>query len=62
MEEMENGAGHFTEITLHPAVTVAEHAMIEKAYSLHEEASKYCFIANSLKCPVLHQPVISAEG
>ncbi len=58
MVESEDGAGYFSEIVLHPTVVVAEESMAEKAYSLHEEAAKYCFIAKSLKCPVLHQPEI----
>ncbi|BAV04603.1 Organic hydroperoxide reductase OsmC/OhrA [Filimonas lacunae] len=55
MEETANGGGHFTEVTLHPVITVAEAAMIPLADSLHQKANELCFIANSCKFPVHHQ-------
>lgn len=51
----ENG-GHFSEVTLHPHVTVSDSAMIEKAQALHESAHRHCFIANSVNFPVHHLP------
>jgi organic hydroperoxide reductase OsmC/OhrA len=39
--------GHFSAVTLHPVVGVAEDWMLEKANELHAEAHKKCFIANS---------------
>jgi len=51
----ENG-GHFSEVTLHPHVTVSDSAMIEKAQALHEAAHRHCFIANSVNFPVHHSP------
>ena len=48
--------GHFTEVVLHPKVTVTDPAMIEKANALHDVAHKKCFIANSVNFPVLHRP------
>lgn len=56
MVQTPDGGGHFTEVTLHPVVTVAEASMIEKANSLHHRASQLCFIANSCNFPVHHQP------
>src|SRR5687768_7370776 len=56
MEETANGSGRFTEVVLHPVVTVSEKSMIEKANALHHEAHKMCFIANSVNFPVVHQP------
>jgi organic hydroperoxide reductase OsmC/OhrA len=56
MKENKDGSGSFTEITLYPVVTVTEQAMVEKALSLHQEANRMCFIANSVKCPVYHKP------
>lgn len=55
MIETSNGGGHFTEVTLHPTVTVTEQSMIEKANALHHKANELCFIANSVNFPVLHQ-------
>ncbi len=56
MEELENGSGKFNEVTLNPAVIVADEAMVNKAIALHEEAHTYCFIANSINFPVTHNP------
>lgn len=56
MTETANGSGHFTEVTLHPTVTVADQSMIDKANELHKKANELCFIANSVNFPVLHQP------
>lgn len=49
--------GKFTEITLHPVVTITDRSKIEKANELHRLANKYCFVANSLNFPVKHEPV-----
>jgi organic hydroperoxide reductase OsmC/OhrA len=61
MQETDNGSGFFKEITLYPEVIVKDASMIEKANSLHAKANEYCFIANSVKFPVHHKPVCSAE-
>lgn len=53
--------GHFTGVTLHPHVTITDHSMIEKANSLHEQANKCCFIANSCNFPVKHDPTCVAN-
>ena len=55
MTEDDAGGGKFTEITLHPTVTITDADQVELAESLHEPASKACFIANSLALPVGHQ-------
>jgi organic hydroperoxide reductase OsmC/OhrA len=47
--------GHFTEVVLHPDVTVSDKAHIKKANELHYEANKKCFIANSCNFPVKHE-------
>ncbi len=57
MEEDENGSGRFTEVTLHPKVTVTEVNMISKANELHEEANIMCFIANSCNFKIKHIPI-----
>jgi organic hydroperoxide reductase OsmC/OhrA len=58
MAEEANGGGRFTEIMLHPVVTVKEKAMAEKAMDLHHKAGQMCFIANSCNFPIKHEPVI----
>lgn len=50
--------GAFTEVTLHPQVTVADEAMVEAALRAHRDAYEACFIANSVNFPVRHKPVI----
>lgn len=57
----QNG-GHFSEVTLHPVVTVSDASMREKAIALHEAAHRHCFIANSVNFPVRHEPVCSVAG
>jgi organic hydroperoxide reductase OsmC/OhrA len=59
MLEQADGRGHFTEVTLHPVVTVAESEMIEKALQLHKKANEMCYVANSLNFPVHHKPVVN---
>lgn len=62
MIEEPDGSGRFTEVTLNPVVTITNKADIEKANSLHEQAHKMCFIANSCNFPVKHQPQCVVEG
>ncbi|MEU6850341.1 OsmC family protein [Actinacidiphila alni] len=62
MEETADGAGHFTEVTLHPAVEVASPTMTAAANALHEQAQRLCFIANSVNFPVHHEPTATAGG
>jgi organic hydroperoxide reductase OsmC/OhrA len=57
MEERPDG-GRFTEVTLHPVVTVTDSAMITKADELHAIAHKKCFIANSVNFPVHQKPTV----
>jgi organic hydroperoxide reductase OsmC/OhrA len=52
MEETADGGGHFTEVVLHPTVTVAERSMVDKVEALHQAAHHKCFIANSVNFPV----------
>jgi organic hydroperoxide reductase OsmC/OhrA len=56
MAETEDGGGHFTQVTLRPAVRFAEGANAELASQFHEKAHHLCFIANSVNFPVRHQP------
>ena len=61
MLETEDGGGRFTEVTLHPVVTVSDASMVERANALHQQANKLCFIANSCNFPVHHKPECRAE-
>ncbi|MFZ1788863.1 MAG: OsmC family protein [Saprospiraceae bacterium] len=61
MTETSDGGGHFTNVTLHPEVIVFHPSMIEKAESLHHEANKLCFIANSCNFPIDHQPICTSK-
>lgn len=56
MQETEDGGGHFTEVTLHPVVTVKDKTMIDTANELHKKANQFCFIANSCNFPIYHNP------
>jgi organic hydroperoxide reductase OsmC/OhrA len=58
MSEREDGSGYFTSIILKPEITIIDEGLLQKATSLHQDANKYCFIANSVNFPVHHQPVI----
>lgn len=60
MASDDGGAAAFTEVTLHPQVTVADESMVRAAEALHTQASRMCFIARSVKFPVRHRPVTQA--
>ncbi|MDV7697781.1 OsmC family protein [Chryseobacterium soli] len=58
MTETPNGSGHFTQVILHPTVTVTDEAMVVKARELHHKANQFCFIANSVNFSVQHIPTV----
>jgi organic hydroperoxide reductase OsmC/OhrA len=58
MEEDKDGSGRFTKITLRPRIKITANSDITRAEEAHAKANKMCFIANSLNCPVLHEPTI----
>ncbi|HXW77297.1 MAG TPA: OsmC family protein [Candidatus Eremiobacteraceae bacterium] len=60
MEERQDGSGVFTRVTLRPVVKIAD-GDPDTARALHEEAHRYCFIANSVKFPVEIEPQITTE-
>lgn len=62
MIENPDGSGQFTEVTLNPQVLISNKDQIEKANSLHHEANKLCFIANSLNFPVKHEASCKATN
>jgi len=61
MQETKDGGGYFTEVTLHPVVTVSNISMIEKANELHDKANKLCYIANSCNFLIHHKANCKAE-
>ena len=62
MAEDSDGSGRFTEVTLHPAMTITDAGRIQEAQALHSKAHKICFIANSVNFPVhCPSPVVTAE-
>ncbi len=59
MEEVVGGSGAFVKVDLHPRVTISSTSDARIAEDLHEEAHRNCFIANSLKVPVITHSTIS---
>lgn len=57
-----DGGGIFESITLRPVVTLAPGSDEKRALELHETAHDLCFIAASVRIPVLHEPQIKVEG
>lgn len=53
----EGDGGRFTEVVLHPHVTISA-GDPDVAQSLHAEAARMCFIAASVNFPVRHDPTI----
>ena len=54
--------GHFSEVALHPVVTITDGSMMDLANELHDKARQFCFIANSVNFPVTHEALcISPE-
>ena len=61
MAETADGSGQFTEVTLHPKVTITDQNLLELAHALHKKAHEMCFIARSCNFLVRHEPIIRAE-
>lgn len=51
-----DGSGRFTEVVLRPRVVVESEDQVDKALSLHAEAHRMCFVAQSVSCEVRHEP------
>ena len=58
LELKPDGSGAFTSVTLHPVITISQEHLKDKAISLHKEANRLCFIANSCNFPITHEVVI----
>ncbi len=52
----DDDSGRFTRVDLRPRVELADEAQRALADSLHDEAQRLCFIANSVSFPVHHAP------
>lgn len=61
MAENPDGSGQFEQVVLHPAVTVAEAGMCDRAQALHERIDALCFIARSVNFPVRCEPTVSVR-
>lgn len=58
MRTESDGSGRFTEVVLHPEVTVSDDSMVEAATKAHHRANELCFIANSVNFCVRHEAVV----
>ena len=58
MVTKEDGSGHFTEVILHPQVTISRESDQSKATEIHKNAHELCFIANSVNFPVRCEPIV----
>jgi organic hydroperoxide reductase OsmC/OhrA len=58
MEEREDGSGVFVRVLLKPVVKITPESDRAKALSLHHDAHRSCFIANSVNFPVEAVPEI----
>lgn len=61
MTQTADGGGHFTEVILHPTVTIKPGGDTDKAVRLHQDAHRLCFIANSVNFPVRCEPSVSLD-
>ena len=62
MTERADGSGRFSEVVLQPEITVPPGTDLGRARALHDEAHRFCFIANSVNFPVRHEPVFLIAG
>ena len=62
MVEDGRGGGAFREVVLRPRVVVADSSMVDAATAAHAKAHEWCFIANSVKFPVRHEPTIAVAS
>jgi organic hydroperoxide reductase OsmC/OhrA len=60
MEESPDGSGRMTGVVLRPVVTITPDSDPVKAQSLHGDAHRLCFIANSVNFPVTHEAVVQS--
>jgi organic hydroperoxide reductase OsmC/OhrA len=53
-QAMATMSSQFDEVVLRPQVTLRDEAQLELARRLHVDAHAQCFLARSVRCPVLH--------
>ncbi len=59
MVEDADGGGRFRSIVLRPRITLAAGSDRERARTLHADAHRLCFIANSLSVPIACEPTFA---
>lgn len=59
MIEEADGSGAFSRIMLRPRIKLAAGSSEQRAHELHHEAHMMCFVANSVKCEIVTEPVFS---
>lgn len=59
MEESPDGSGVFKKVVLRPKVVIASGSDSEKARALHDAAHAKCFVANSVRFTVVHEPTVT---
>ena len=62
MVETANTGGHFVDVLLKPAVTLAPGSDVSLAERLHDRAHHLCYVANSVNFPVRCQPRTTLAG
>ena len=62
MQEDGKGGGRFTEVVLHPSVTIADAQHAERAMTLHERGHDLCFIASSCSVPIRHEATVRVSA
>ena len=62
MIEQANGSGAFSRIVLRPRIKLAAGSSEQRAGELHHEAHTMCFIANSVKCEIVIEPVFDSQA
>jgi organic hydroperoxide reductase OsmC/OhrA len=58
LQEGNDGSGEFVQVTLRPTVKVSPGVEQARAFALHNEAHRLCFIARSVRFPVEIVPEI----
>jgi len=62
MLEKPDGSGHFTEVILHPHLTITDPSRVGDVEALHHRAHEFCAIANSMNFKVECQPSTVAQS
>lgn len=60
LEKVEKGY-EFTKLVLKTKVTVGSEETKQKAERALDLAGKYCLVSNSMKCPVVHENIVTVK-